>query len=195
MPGSIIPSFLFYCFINGITPGPANLTSLNAALRYGRDAALRQWSGIFIGFFADAMFAVFLNFFVGAALGSKVRYLSYVGIAYILWLAVHILRSTGTGEANAKQNCNFLTGFFVQITNVKVILFCITALGTFVLPYTDNLRQLILVGCFLPFTGPICNLVWLFAGVYLQGIFRRHERVINIIMFIALILCALNLLR
>ena len=28
MPISLIPSFLLYCFVGGITPGPANLCSL-----------------------------------------------------------------------------------------------------------------------------------------------------------------------
>jgi len=35
MPISLIPSFLLYCFVGGITPGPANLCSLGAALRCG----------------------------------------------------------------------------------------------------------------------------------------------------------------
>lgn len=35
MPVEIIPSFLFYCFVSGITPGPANLCSLSLALRRG----------------------------------------------------------------------------------------------------------------------------------------------------------------
>ena len=30
MPVSLIPAFLFYCYTNGITPGPANLCSLSA---------------------------------------------------------------------------------------------------------------------------------------------------------------------
>ena len=47
MPVSLIPSFLIYCFVGAITPGPANLCSLGAALRYGRGPALRQWRGLF----------------------------------------------------------------------------------------------------------------------------------------------------
>lgn len=39
MPVSVIPSFLLYCYVTAITPGPANLCSLSAALRYGSGAA------------------------------------------------------------------------------------------------------------------------------------------------------------
>ena len=45
MPVALIPSFLFYCYINGITPGPANLCSLSASLNAGKKVALRQWWG------------------------------------------------------------------------------------------------------------------------------------------------------
>ena len=68
MPAALIPSFLIYCFVGGITPGPANLCSLGAALRYGRGPALRQWRGLFCGFFLDAMGAVALTWLLGAAL-------------------------------------------------------------------------------------------------------------------------------
>ena len=36
MPVSVIPSFLLYCYVTAITPGPANLCSLSAALRLGQ---------------------------------------------------------------------------------------------------------------------------------------------------------------
>ena len=42
----------FYCFVQGITPGPANLCSLATTLRYGRTLALRQWYGLIAGFYA-----------------------------------------------------------------------------------------------------------------------------------------------
>ena len=46
MPISMVPSFLIYCYVGAITPGPANLCSLGAALRYGTGPALGQWRGL-----------------------------------------------------------------------------------------------------------------------------------------------------
>ena len=45
MPASLIPTFLVYCFVNSITPGPANLCTLSAALRYGREYGFLMTSG------------------------------------------------------------------------------------------------------------------------------------------------------
>lgn len=194
MPISLIPSFLFYCYINGITPGPANLCTLSACLNGGKKEAIRQWWGIFIGFFMDAMIAVFLIYFVGSALGEYIGYMAYVGAAYIIWLAFHMLGSTFSPDSTKKMEYSIRTGLIVQLTNPKVILLCFTALGTYVAPYNNSFMSLFLVGCFLPLTGPICNLVWLFAGVKLRELFINHRKPVNIIMAIMLIICAMSIL-
>ena len=193
MPVSSIPSFLIYCFVGGITPGPANLCSLSAALRYGRGSALRQWRGLFCGFFLDAMGAVVLTWLLGAALDEHVGMLAWVGAAYLLWMAWHMARSRGTGLDHDPAAPSFRAGLLVNLTNVKVIIFCVTALAGYVLPYDPSLWALLPVGIFLPFTGPVCNLVWLFAGASLQTLFASHRRAVDLVMALSLALCAVSL--
>lgn len=193
MPVSLIPSFLVYCFVGGITPGPANLCSLGAALRYGRGPALKQWRGLFCGFFLDSMGAVALTWLLGAALSEYVGVLSWVGAAYLLWMAWHMLRP-GSGDPDRDPAApSFLTGLLVNLTNVKVIIFCIAALSSYVLPYNGSIWALLPVGIFLPFTGPLCNLVWLFAGASLQKLFASHRKTVDIAMALSLVLCAVSL--
>ncbi len=194
MPAAIFPSFLLYCYVNSITPGPANLCSLSTALRYGKTAALRQWRGLALGFFLDSMAAVVLCRVLGDVLGGAVRYLSWLGAAYILYLAWHTLRSAGTPPEQEAHPPGFRRGLLVNLTNVKVILYCFTALGSFVLPYTRSLRWLLGVGLFLLLTGPVCNLLWVFLGVRLQRLFSRHQKAVDLVMAAALALCALSLL-
>ena len=193
MPISLIPSFLIYCFVGAITPGPANLCSLGAALRYGRGPALRQWRGLFCGFFLDSMGAVAVTWLLGAALDRYVGALSWVGAAYLLWMAWHMLRPGAGGPDRDPAAPSFLTGLLVNLTNVKVIIFCITALAGYVLPYNPSLWALLPVGLFLPFTGPLCNLVWLFAGASLQTLFANHRRTVDIVMALSLALCAVSM--
>lgn len=194
MPGTIIPSFLLYCYVTGITPGPANLCSLSAAIRYGKKVALRQWRGLFTGYFIISMGAVLITYLLGTVMDKYVRSLSFVGAAYILWLAWHILRSSGTEAENDKGYPCFRTGLLVQFTNVKIMVACLTALSSFVLPYTNSFWTLLGVGLFLPFTGPLANLVWLFAGASLQKLFTDHRKAIDIIMAASLALCAVSLI-
>ena len=193
MPVSLIPSFIFFAFNSGITPGPANLCSLSAALNYGKDQALKQWRGLFAGFWIVALASAVISYFLGNVLGTYVRYMSYVGAAYLLWLAWHIWKSTDTGDADPSKNCNFWTGLLVNLTNVKVILYCITALGSYVLPYSQTLRSLLGLAVFLPFTGPMCNLVWIFAGTKLRSLFTAHRKLLNGVMALSLVYCAFSI--
>ena len=206
MPLSLIPSFIFYLFITAITPGPANLTSLSTAMRHGKKAALRQWRGIYLGFMTVSVCSAFLTYIVGTALIKYVDYFSFIGAAYIVWLAYHIWKDEGADEeegdqtdAPVKQRTarikegTFLYGMMVQLTNVKVMIMCITALAAFVLPYSSDLGTLLLVAVLLPFSGPVCNLAWLFAGVQLQAIFRKHRKLLNGIMAASLVLCAVSM--
>ena len=195
MPLSLIPSFLFYCYVNMITPGPANLCSLSAALNYGRERALLQWRGLFAGFTAISLVSVFVIYFLGNIMGDYVRWLSVLGAVYLLWLALRMALSTGQATDVSEANtCSFLTGFLIQLTNVKIILFCMTALGSYVLPYNRSFLALLAAGCFLPFTGPMCNLVWLYTGTKLQRVFQRRRRPLNWLMAAALAWCAVRLL-
>ena len=131
---------------------------------------------------------------MGTVLQRYVRFLSYVGAVYILWLAFHILLSKQNKDENDKSDCNFWTGLLLQVTNVKVIIFCITALSSYALPYTNSFFTLLLIGLFLPLTGPTCNLAWLYTGVSLQKVFEKYQRPINIIMAVSLVICAISLI-
>lgn len=193
MPLSMIPTFLLYCYVGAITPGPANLCSLSASLRYGKGPALRQWRGLFIGFFLVSMASVAATYLLGALLNQYVGCLAWVGVAYILWMAWHMLRSTGIEVADDPAYPSFRNGLLVQLTNVKIMVFCLTALASYVLPYTGSFWSLLAVGLFLPFTGPVCNLVWLFAGASLQKLLAGHRRAVDTVMAAALALCAVSL--
>lgn len=195
MPVSLIPSFLFYCIVSGITPGPANLCSLSASLNYGKKAALRQWRGLFIGYAVVSVCSVFIAFFLGNIMNRFIFAFSIIGAIYIIYLAIHILfMSKNQTEQIRNKNCSFWSGFLLQVTNVKVIIFCLTALTSYVIPYTKSFWFLLLIGFFLPFTGPVTNLAWIYAGVWLKNLFCRYEKILNILMAVSLLFCAANLL-
>ena len=194
IPSELVPSLILYCFVSAITPGPANLCSLASAVKYGRRQALKQWRGIFIGFGIVAFAASLAVWFLGTVLHQWLDILSLIGAGYILWLAWQIKRSSG-GRAEAKPHCNFLTGLLVQLTNPKVMIFCVTALTTYVLPYTDNYGQLLLIAMLLPFTGPMGNLVWLFSGSVLQRFYQSHQQAINNVMAALLVICAISIIK
>ena len=56
-----------------------------------------------------------------------------------------------------------------------------------------TLAMTLAAGLFLPFTGPVANLVWLFAGASLQKLFQDHRKTVDVVMAVSLALCALSL--
>lgn len=162
-------------------------------MRYGRKEALCQWRGLLTGFTMDAMAAVLITYFLGTALNKYIRWLTWAGAVYILWLAWHIFRSSGIASEDDPAKPSFRTGLIIQLTNVKVIVFCLTALSSYVLPHDSSLLTLFLTGLFLTLTGPLANLVWVFGGEFLRGLFLKHGKVMDTIMAASLVLCAVSL--
>ncbi len=193
MPVALIPSFLFYSIISGITPGPANLCSFAAAIRYGRKQALKQWRGLFLGYATVSIISALIVYFIGNVFHDYVWVLSIVGFIYIMWLAIHMI-TMKIGDAGEITDCNFRSGYLVQLTNVKIMIFCISALSIYVLPYTDSFLTIISLALVLPFIGPFTNLVWLLAGSLLKTEYEKHQKIWNLGMAISLALCAVSIL-
>ena len=194
MPASLIPSFLLFCAVSAVTPGPANLCSMASAMAYGRRRALRQWRGIFLGYALVSVLVSLAVWRLGAALGGSLRWLAWAGAAYLLWLALGILRRDPAAPARQTGRCGFFTGLLVQLTNGKIMVFCAAALTTYALPYADSYGDVLRVALLLPLLGgPVANLAWLFAGAGLQRLFRDHRRPVSLVMALSLALCAAGL--
>ncbi len=93
-----------------------------------------------------------------------------------------------------EKSCSFFTGFIVQLTNAKMILFDLTVFGTFVLPYSNSLLDLFTVALLLLIAGPGANLVWLLVGSYLRRFYEQHRFLLDVVMSLCLAVCAVFIL-
>lgn len=194
MPSQMLPSLLLYILALGYTPGPSNLCAFHSGIHFGRKSAMRIWWGFVIGFLFIDTTLVLLTHFLGDILGPYVKWLSYAGALYMVCLAVMIVVKSGQSKEDMAKSCSIKTGIIIEVTNAKVWMFCLTALGTFVLPYSSSLIELAKVGALLTLAGPVANLVWLVAGSALNSLTEKFGRVIDVILAAALILCALMLI-
>lgn len=194
MPSQMLPSLLLYILALGYTPGPSNLCAFHSGIHFGRRAAMRIWWGFVIGSLIIDTTLVLITHFLGDILGPYVKWLSYAGALYMLCLAVMIVIKSGQSKDDMAKSCSVRAGIIIEVTNAKVWMFCLTALGTFVLPYSSSLVELAKVGIFLTLAGPVANLVWLVAGSALNSLTERYGRVIDVILAAALVICALMLI-
>lgn len=194
MPGYVLGNFFIYSVINAFTPGPGNILALNTVTNYGYKKGRPLYWGIFAGYYVVQVICAVFVFGVSTFLPNLLGIMKYIGVAYILWLAVHIALSkptTGTVEKSA----SFLKGFLLQFVNVKIYLFGITALTGYVTEYSASLWVLLLFEIIIATIGTIATLTWIGMGVLIQRAYQKYYRVINIILALTLSECVYSMLK
>jgi threonine/homoserine/homoserine lactone efflux protein len=151
-----------------LTPGADMLFCLGQGLRSGTKQAFAASAGVSMGSLTHVTIA-------GLGLGAIIAafpwifdVIRWIGVAYLLYLAVTALRaSTQSGETVRLTSAQaFRQGYFVNLSNPKVILFVLAFVPQFVDPTQGSvLLQVIMFGGIIAFGGFWVNgLVGAFAG-------------------------------
>ena len=194
MSKAVLSNFLIYCVINALTPGPGNILALNIVTNYGYKKGKTLFFGIFAGYYVVQIFCAIFVYGVNSLLPNVMEVTKYIGAAYILWLAIHIVFSKPSTE-NAKQSASFLKGFMLQFVNVKIYMFGVTALTGYVVGYMSSFSALLFFELVIATIGTIATCTWIGLGVLIQKFYLRHFRVINIILALTLLECIWGMLR
>lgn len=91
--------------------------------------------------FVQALCAFFI-FGLENFINPIMNVLTYAGAIYILWLTYQVTISKPDNKKSDKQP-SFWIGFVLQIVNVKIFLFGITALTGYITPYYSSLGTLL----------------------------------------------------
>ncbi|WP_332102139.1 cysteine/O-acetylserine transporter, partial [Klebsiella pneumoniae] len=119
--------------------------------------------------------------------------LGWIGAAYILWLAWQIAKSKPATGMPSVEPVGFWASLGLQFVNVKIILYGITALSTFVLPVTREPVWLISVSLLLAAIGALGNLCWALVGHLFQRLFLLYGRQLNWMLAALLVYCAVRI--
>lgn len=193
MEVQVLFSFVIYALINAFTPGPGNILALNTMTNYGWKNGKPLYLGIFAGyFFVQALCALFI-FELENLINPLMNVLTYAGAIYIFWLAYQVAISKPDTKTSDKLP-SFWMGFVLQVVNVKIFLFGITALTGYITPYYSSLWMLLFFEMVIATVGTIATLTWIFFGGLFQKTYIKHYRIVNIILAILLLQCAVALL-
>lgn len=152
-----------------LTPGADMMFTLAQGLRGGPRAGMAANAGIAAGGLIQTLIA-------GLGLGALVAAhpmafdaIRWAGVAYLLYLALQMLRSgpLATGPAAQARPLPrvFLDGMLVNLLNPKVILFILAFLPQFVDPARAVLPQFMILGLVFALGGLVVNgIVAVFAG-------------------------------
>jgi threonine/homoserine/homoserine lactone efflux protein len=184
-------AFGMYVVITTFTPGPNNLMAMSNGLHTGFRRTLRFLGGVFAGFIVIMLVCALANFAFMKLLPSIHIWLNLFGAAYMIYLAVHVMRSKPHEEQENEGLNTFRAGFSMQLINPKVILYGITVFSNFIIPTYQSVPVLILFSLLLAVVGLIATSCWAYFGVIFRTFFAKYDRVINIAMGLLLIYTAI----
>lgn len=188
-------AFLSYVIITTFTPGPNNIMAMSNASKYGFKKSLPFNFGVFFGFFIIIMLSSFFSSKLFAIIPSIRPFMTYIGVAYILWLAWKIFKSKPSdSDPNDKPTNKFITAVFLQFVNVKGIIYGITISSNFIIPYYNSVFILILFSLSLAFLGFVSTCSWSLFGSILNKFFENHSKAVNTVMALLLVYTAISLL-
>lgn len=190
----LIP-FLSYVFVTTFTPGPNNIMSMTNANQFGFRKTQKFMLGVTAGFLLLMLLCSYFNLFLYNYLPKIKIVMDVVGAVYMLFLAVKIILSKPhrEGEKDEKKLNSFLSGMLLQFINVKGILYCITVIAVFIIPYSKTDISMILFSLILSVIVYISNVCWAAFGVIFQKFLSKYQKPFNIIMGLLLIYCAVSL--
>jgi len=185
-----ITSFLLYCFIITATPGPTNVVFLSTTQNDGIKQGLHFSYGSTIAFFILLALSAFLNSLFSTLVPKVLLMMQILGTAYMLYLAYQIVKMDISSDATNKVG-NFKSGFFMQFLNPKVVLFTMTVIPSFVLPYYESFFAIFVSGFAITLIGLIAFLLWVMFGAIFKQFLQQHKKVVNACMACCLIYAAI----
>lgn len=187
-------SFFLYIFVTSFTPGPNNIMAMTFANKYGLRKTIRFCLGVGAGFFVIMVLSSFFNVMLQSFIPKIEFVMTILGAVYMVYLAIKIVTSkNGKDSENDKSN-SFLAGMLLQFVNPKGILYGITAISTFILPYHSSSISLFFFSVLLAFVGFMSTFCWSMFGSVLQTFLSRYRNQFNVIMALLLVYSAVSIL-
>ncbi|MCD7034203.1 LysE family transporter [Metabacillus sp. GX 13764] len=187
-------SFLIYVFVTSFTPGPNNIMAMANAHQFGLKRTMRFCLGVGAGFFVLMLLCSFFNLLLKNFVPKMEMAMTLLGAVYMLYLAYKILKSKpGSGSEEDQKRNSFFTGMVLQFINPKGILYGLTALSAFILPYYSSNGSLLLFSFFLAFIGFAATVLWSTFGSVFQRFLTVYRKQFNMLMALLLVYSAVSI--
>ena len=175
------------------SPGPNNILLLSNASKYGVRGNLRFMIGIWSGSLTLMCLSGLFCSTLGSIIPGIQPVMKYLGAAYILYLAWQTWRRLPPSDQVQEKKPTWKMGFFLQMINVKIIIYGLTMFSAYILPYETRVPMLFAFAVYLMILGALGNLIWAFAGNVRKRGYSSHYRLMNGVMALLLVWCSLRI--
>lgn len=161
--------FLLFAFVASITPGPTNILVLTNSSRYG----LLRTAPIVLGACGGAALLVLM---VGTGLGDVLarhvqiqRVMSWIGIAWLTWLAWQIFsapaEAVDPSQANSGPRLGLWGAASLQLVNPKTWMMALAVVSVFAGTDADRLLRVAWLSLMFFLVSIPCMTAWAYLGV------------------------------
>ncbi|WP_312095815.1 LysE family transporter [Niallia sp.] len=188
-------SFFLFVLVSSFTPGPNNFMAMSFANKYGFKKTIKFSLGVAVGFFVLALMSSIFNLLLINIFPIIKVPLTILGVGYMLFLAYKTLTSKDMNNERSEESAKnlFVIGALVQFINPKGILYGITVVSTFLLPYYTSYFSYLIFSLFLGIIGFLSSLSWSLFGSIFQKALSEHRKTFNLIMALLLIYSAISI--
>jgi homoserine/homoserine lactone efflux protein len=181
MSTTVLMLFVLTSLVAIATPGPTVLLALSNGARFGTRVALFGMLGAML---SDLILIGSVSIGLGAVLAaSKVAFqvLKWIGVAYLLYLGVQLMRTKPQAKRDVPEELStsasqsyrlFLKCLLVALTNPKGYLFFSAILPQFVDPQTPQLPQYVLLALTFTAIDGLVMLAYASSGARAVRLFR-----------------------
>lgn len=187
---------MLYIVITCITPGPNNIMCMYLGAHCGLRGARKFMTASIAMFFIKMLLCGILNVALADVLPEIVPYLKWLGAAYMLYLAIHILmdgfrkKQDNVDEAVQTGESGYKRGVLLQVLNVKSWMGGLSVFSIYVVPYTTEFVTILLVACINLACMIAASLIWCSFGRAVRKVYSEHIKVFSVIMAALLLWCA-----
>ncbi len=186
---------LSYVLISTFTPGPSNISSASSAVLHGYKNTLNYQGGLAAGVFFAMVLSGWISTTLLSVFPALEPVLRYIGAAYILYLALGILKASYTFADQNVKPLGFVHGLTLQALNPKLIVYAFTLFSAFLAPITHSVALVVLAAVLLAATSFGATSVWALFGTAIKTYLHnpRLKVVVNILLSLSLIYTAIAL--
>lgn len=182
-------SFVLYCFIVTFTPGPTNIVILSTVHNNGTKKALEYAYGATLAFGILLLISAMLNTLLIGVIPKILHLMQVIGSVYMIYLAVQIYKMDSSNSSK-KQKGTFKSGFLMQFLNPKVVLFTMTVIPSYILPYYVAMPAVTISVMVITIIGFLAFITWVLFGSIFKVFLQKHKKTVNIVLALSLVYAA-----
>lgn len=174
-------SFLIYCIIVTFTPGPTNIVILSTVHHFGTKKAMEYTFGATIAFGILLAASAMLNTLLITIIPRILIAMQIIGSLYMFYLAYQIYKAD-TSKPTVNQSATFKSGFLMQFLNPKVVLFTMTVIPSYIMPYYTAMPEITISVFAITLIGLLAFITWVLFGTIFKKFLQHHSKIVNGVM-------------